>query len=125
MFMHATYEVIDGVLHTTVTGTYGAAEALELRGEIAHRVKKSGIRLGIVDLRKATITQTTFDIYEINTSLDGFIPKETRFAFVYNPGALSPELAEFSENVLVNAGYEARVCPDMHQALRWVKGEEG
>lgn len=123
MFMHATYDLIDGVLFTTVTGTYGAAEALELRGEIAKRVKESRTRLGIVDLRKATITQTTFDIYEINTSLDGFIPKNTRFAFVLSPEALSPELAEFSENVLVNAGYDARVCPDMDEALRWVKGE--
>ena len=119
--MPARYEVIDGVLHAVITGTYGAQEAFALRGEMAAMVREQNLRLGIIDLRKADITHTTIDIYEVNTSLDDFIPKNTRFAFVYAPENLPQELAAFSEDVLVNAGYDARVCTDFDDALQWIK----
>ena len=119
--MEATYEIKDGVLFVVVRGPYGAAEAFELRGEAARIVEESRVRMGLVDLRAAQILHTTVDIYETNTSLDDFIPKQTRFAFVYSPEALSVELAQFSEDVLVNAGYNARVCTDFDEALAWVK----
>lgn len=119
--MQASLEIKDGVLHAVVTGTYGAADAFALREKLGTLIEESGVRLGLVDLRGATITHTTTDIYEINTALGGFIPKNTKFAFVYAPEMFSRELAEFSENVLVNAGYDARVCTDPDEALRWVK----
>lgn len=121
--MDATYEIEDGVVRVTVRGTYGADDALELRGTMAQMVEESGVRRALVDLRAATITHTTLDIYEVNTSLEDFIPKDARFAFVYSPETLSAELARFSENVLVNAGYNARVTTDFDAALEWVKQE--
>lgn len=118
--MQATYNIADGVLRIVVTGTYGSPEAFELRELVGKLVRESGVRLGLVDLRAAIITHTTLDIYEINTSLDDYIPKDVRFAFVYSPDTLSQELAEFSENVLVNSGYDARVCTDIDEAVRWI-----
>lgn len=121
--MRAEYEIRDAVLHAVITGDYSAAHARQNKANIARLINESGVRRGLIDLRGAMITQSTIDIYEINSSIDGDIPRDVRFAFVYSPATFTTELAEFAENVLVNAGHDARVCVDPDEALRWVKGE--
>lgn len=122
--MRATYEARDGVLYASITDTFSQADAKQNRDTLVRMMQETGLRRGLIDLSAAKVTQNTFDIYELNTKLDDIVPKSVRFAFVYSSETMSRELAEFAENVLVNAGYDARVCTDYDEALRWVKGED-
>lgn len=112
-----------GIVWVRHTGELRVDEAKTARKETGILVAEHGVHKVLVDLREATLSQTTMDLYDFGSSYGDVFPQDTRVAVVYSPEKTSSsDDAEFAENVARNRGALVRMFTEMGEAIDWLSG---
>ena len=116
------YDKEKGYIAVTTEGDFALSTLKELAADIAGFVERYNCNRILNDMRRARLTEGTFNIYNMPkiASRAGIEPRFKR-AMVVNE--LSSDY-HFLETVFVNQGHIVKIFTDIDAALRWLLNKE-
>jgi hypothetical protein len=114
------YNKNNNIIAAKVEGTIDIESEEKLRNEVFDSMKNNGCRLLLLDLNKAEIGLSTFEIYDIPRKyMEQSVSRNTKMAILY-PESESRDF-NFYETVSRNAGYDVMLFQEFEAAMKWLK----
>lgn len=120
MTANARVEISGEAVVATLSGEIDETDYREVRSEVAQRLRESGLRQAIIDLRDAVLTASAVSIFSVSASNPRVIPIGVRYAVVCSPRTVSADKVRFGETVARNRGANLRTFSDLDAAQAWL-----
>lgn len=120
MTWNTRVEISGEAVIATLSGEIDETRYREVRNEVAQRLRETGLRQAIIDLRDAVLRVSGASIFHVSASNPRVIPVGVRYAVVCSPQTISPDRVRFGETVARNRGADLRTFFDLDAARAWL-----
>jgi len=111
-------EVIDGVVHVLLSGTFNLSNAMKSFNLVLQRARKENVNKIIADTRKMSTDVSTLARFEIGNYMAEQDTSGIKIVFIANDDVIWSD--RFLETVLLNRGVNVKVVTEMEEGLNWL-----
>ncbi len=111
-------EVIDGVVHVLLSGTFNLSNAMRSFNQVLRRARKENVNKIIADTREMSTDVSTLARFEIGNYIAEQDTSGIKIVIIANDDIIWSE--RFLETVLLNRGVNVKVVTDIKEALTWL-----
>jgi len=111
-------EVIDGVVHVLLLGTFNLSNAMEFFNQVLRQARKENVNKIIVDTHKMSTDVSTLARFELGNYMAEQDTSGIRIVIIANDDIAWSD--RVLETVLLNRGVNVKVVTELEEGLNWL-----